>query len=305
MPLYTKPGDAWQEPEHIRSQQPDGTMQEVEVVRAKVGSEYVDVWPEYEQEVHYLMLYDGSLGQAGANGANACLEVTGGWSRGYSGNTSDYREEFTSSYMRVYTGVLSRGYVQGLFTNQKINFANYDSLIIFHEPYRTLIDSSHGYVALSNTAVVIASNRNQDYMHNTSSAALYGYVGGLTQQKKRILSFNIADVSTSYYIGFMDNYGEGGDKIFEAFVVKSDDWQTWLSKAGISAASLEAVMSDSAALTTLLSNRLATQYMLLQCTGDVMAAAIQSATFKAALETSPYKDKIYANPHWAKFLAMV
>ena len=32
-----------------------------------------------EQLVNYLMLYDGSLGEAGENGANVCADVTGGY----------------------------------------------------------------------------------------------------------------------------------------------------------------------------------------------------------------------------------
>ena len=46
MAVLTKPGDAWQEPEHIQIQNPDGVLRDVEVVRAKIGGEYVDVWPE-------------------------------------------------------------------------------------------------------------------------------------------------------------------------------------------------------------------------------------------------------------------
>ena len=55
----------------------------------------------------------------------------------------------------------------------------------------------------------------------------------------------------------------------------------------------------------LLSNEKTVEFMIKQCTGDFMVSAIQNQTFLTALNNSPFKEKIMANEHWAKFLNMV
>lgn len=280
MPLYTKPGDAWKEPEHIRSQQPDGTMQEVEVVRAKIGDEYVDVWPEYEQAIHYLMLYDHG---------DECIEVTGGWktynhSSGYAGGTISNQSQMATDYMLfkvTVTAITSTAGLSGFITKKEIDISKY---------VRGVVIPTKGYLSM---------------IPSTSVNPTYTVING-NPVSTGLGKFS--KIKTGYiYVGFgcWIPAGVYTNNVYYLFLVQEDDWQTWLSKAGLSAASLAEVMSDSIALTTLLSSYAATQYMLLQCTGEVMASAIQSAAFKAALAASQYKDKVYANPHWAKFLAMV
>lgn len=280
MPLYTKPGDAWQEPEHIRSQQPDGAWQEVEVVRAKVGSEYVDVWPEYQQAVHYLMLYDHG---------DECTEVTGGWktynySSGYADGTISNQSQMARDYMLIkvtVTAATSTAGLSGFITKKEIDMSKYvRGVVIPTKDYLSMMPST----SVNPTYTVINGNPVST---------------GIGQFSK---------IKTGYvYVGFGGWIPAGvyTNNVYYLFLIQEDDWQTWLSKAGLSAASLGAVMSDAVMLETLLSSWGATNYMLKQCTGTVMASAIQSVAFKAALEASPYKDKIYTNTHWAKFLAMV
>ena len=55
----------------------------------------------------------------------------------------------------------------------------------------------------------------------------------------------------------------------------------------------------------ILINEKAVEFMIKQCTGEFMASAISSEVFLTALNNSPYKDKIYANEHWSKFLNFV
>ncbi|MCI8626891.1 MAG: hypothetical protein HFI40_11575, partial [Lachnospiraceae bacterium] len=124
MSILIKPDDAWQEPEHIRRQQPDGTLHEIEVVRAKIGSEYVDVWPEYQQAVHYLMLYDYG---------DMCKDVTGGyyesviqpaWGDGVGTAT------IGSTYLQCYgTGNGSIAFT----TNRPVDFTEYAKLCGVYE----------------------------------------------------------------------------------------------------------------------------------------------------------------------------
>lgn len=90
--------------------------------------------------------------------------------------------------------------------------------------------------------------------------------------------------------------------IHGVLLTKQDDYATLAKKAGITASSIDDVLSASE---TLLSNKSAVNYMIYNCTGDFMVSAIQSSTFLTALNSSPYKELVYANEHWAKFLAMV
>ena len=85
-------------------------------------------------------------------------------------------------------------------------------------------------------------------------------------------------------------------------MVKSDDWETLCSKAGITPSSIDGVLTQSEAI---LSNKNAVQFMVSQCTGEFMVSAIQNSTFMTALNSSPYKTIVQGNEHWSKFLAMV
>ena len=287
MSILIKPGDAWQEPEHIQSRNPDGVLQDVEVVRAKIGSEYVDVWPEYQQAIHYLMLYDYG---------DMCRDVTGGyyesviqpaWGNGVGTAT------IGSTYLQCYgTGNGSIAFT----TNRPVDFTEYAKLCGVYERSEANSNVWQYIVYTGKDKLPLSSS-------STGRTWLGNTVGGSISKRFAVYA-DISAMSGKHYVGVGTNFTYT-EKYYMLCIVKADNWQTWLSKAGLSAASLADVMRDSTALTTLLSSHVATQYMLLQCTGDVMVSAIQSAAFKAALAASPYKDKIYANSHWAKFLAMV
>lgn len=70
----------------------------------------------------------------------------------------------------------------------------------------------------------------------------------------------------------------------------------------IEVSSINEILENSSIL---LNNREAVQYMLSTLTGDFMATAIQSNAFLTELNNSPYKDLVYANEHWSKFLNML
>ena len=87
-----------------------------------------------------------------------------------------------------------------------------------------------------------------------------------------------------------------------AVVAKADDWQTLASKAGVTATSLEEVISNAQVV---LSKRDAVQFMTAQCTGNFMFTALANENFLTALNNSPHKTIIQSNEHWAKFLALI
>ena len=86
--------------------------------------------------------------------------------------------------------------------------------------------------------------------------------------------------------------------MYACFFCKTDDI-SGLKSYGNSKSDILANSAD------LLSNESAVRYMIYNCTGDFMVSAIKSSVFLTALESSPYKEMVYANEHWAKFLAMV
>ena len=296
MSILIKPGDAWQEPEHIQSRNPDDVLQDVEVIRAKIGNEYIDVWPEYQPAVHYLMLYDGSLGQAGTSGANACLDATGGWQT----NGTDYIKTFDMLATHIHMISNNRGGTGYIYTKKRINCSGYDKIGAV-----AYVDLKSGEYGIGSAGLGWVASDTNPTVGADSGVHTEWKISGIVRKNIVMLSSGDLPNENLKLILRLNCAAYSEENVYYAFLLKSDDWQTWLSKAGLSAASLADVMRDSTALTTLLSSHVATQYMLLQCTGDVMVSAIQSAAFKAALAASPYKDKIYANSHWAKFLAMV
>ena len=128
-----------------------------------------------------------------------------------------------------------------------------------------------------------------------------------SSQPVGFISFNI-NVQGKYYpmVALRENGSWSNLSIYDIFLTKSDDWKTLCKKAGISPPdTLEELVADSAKLAVILGNSSATRFMLMCCTGDFMASAVTSDAFLYALGNSKYKEMVYTNEHWAKFLAMV
>ena len=88
--------------------------------------------------------------------------------------------------------------------------------------------------------------------------------------------------------------------------MKEDAWETLCDLSEVAMPeTLDHLLLDASALTRILDLDAAVQYMISCCTGAFMLHAVQSEAFLTALEASPYKERVYANEHWAKFLAMV
>jgi hypothetical protein len=116
-------------------------------------------------------------------------------------------------------------------------------------------------------------------------------------------TIDISNVTGEKYIVMFNNCGAWSgyqlwSKLQNLTLFKKDDWE-FLSDT---ATTIDEILADSE---NLLNNKEKVDYMIYNCTGNFMAAAITSETFLMALNNSPYKTKIYANEHWNKFLAMV
>lgn len=90
-------------------------------------------------------------------------------------------------------------------------------------------------------------------------------------------------------------------------LLKSDNWTTWMGKGDVSGfVSLGALLADAAAMKTLMTNQDAINFMVRQCTGNVMTGVLTTPTSKNALLTSAKAlAACFGNEHWNKFLNMV
>lgn len=90
-------------------------------------------------------------------------------------------------------------------------------------------------------------------------------------------------------------------RCYACWICKPDDIQSLANIIGVSIDSPSALLEHSFEI---LNNVDAVNFMVRRCTGDFMSTAITNSTFLTALESSPYREKVYENKHWAKFLAM-
>lgn len=229
---------------------------------------------EDEQLVNYTMLYDEG---------NECAELTGGWeSVAASWNTTGTFAK-NASDMYLYGATSTAGIAA--ITNNKINVDGFSKIV------------AHISITLGNASgakIDIALKSSKEY-----------WTGG-TLLSSGISMLDISSVTESKYLS-IDSYSASAH-IYHIFMVKEDDWQTWLIKGGLTVgnyASLDAVMSDTTALNTLMNSKDAVNYMMKKCTGTVMASVIQSSDALSAIRDSQYNAEIFANEHWCKFLEMV
>ena len=245
---------------------------------------------QYEQQVNYTMLYDYG---------DECEDITGGWSKYYTSADSYY----------------SGG--KKALSKYENNIKN-SSSVAFREVYSLLTSNlikTEGYTKVGACASTTAnSTQNTRVDLRLVDNAITLWAGNFTARdfwKKvdvKANEFLIGDISEhGNYFAQLAVIGDGspcsGYGTFHAvFMVKADDWQTLVEKAGITASSIDDILTNS---TTLLSNEEAVNFMIKNCTGDFMVSAVANSTFLTALNNSQYKTIIWANEHWAKFLNMV
>lgn len=251
-----------------------------------------------EQVVNYQMLYDSSLGNASTNQMSS---VTGGWVRySYTGGA------FSLGNSCIYaTGVGNAKDTNGFGTYYLMSFSGYKRL--YMQVYASNVDSRFRYNWWYPT-ILTAKSFNYSSLNRTS--VLYDS-SGYTVNSPRVLSTKIlystdvSSISSGYPAMQYANWGTAGTyKIYfySAFLAKADNWQELANKAGIEATSINDILTNSQAL---LSNERAVLYMIYNCTGDFMMSAIDNSTFMSALQSSEYKDLVYDNEHWSKFISII
>ncbi len=248
----------------------------------------------YAQLINYTFLYDEG---------DECIDITGGW--------SEYNRAI-DTWGTIVTPTLTKGASsmtasiadttskQGLIaTANKILWSNYSGKVFVHGLGNSNIASN------SNAKIVSPTQLATQPTGNTGSIPTIHYA------PQKLNGSLVADVSPTQdnYIGI--NLAASGSnisvEIFHLALLKNDDWTTWMTKGGVSGfATLEALLADAAAMETLMTNQDAINFMVRQCTGNVMTSVLVTPTSKNALLNSADAFEACAgNEHWFKFLDMV
>lgn len=243
----------------------------------KVGTIAVNTVRQYttldffDTQKNYVELFDGS--RVGKD-FDDNTELTGGWT-GITSTYDDYIEFFCSG-----------GSANGN-TNKAIDMSDY-SLLAFDWAHYSYTSFAGTTVKLMPSDTTVLSVSHTWY----PPPYLFAFdVSALTEEQITISMWRSTNGNAKPYV-----------KIYFCGLFKADDWQSLAELAGVQATSIAELLTKS---DVLLSDGGAVSFMAARCTGDFMIYALLSADFLSALATSPYSSMLYANEHWAKFLAMV
>ena len=270
----------------------------------------IDVFSSDQQEIHYTMLYDYG---------DECTDLTGGWQ-----NPSDATRTFTKgeSSLVVSGDPLYYAYwCAGFCTVNTMDLSAYSQLGFCFDgyfPIGNLSNSRFFRAPLDGNIRATAKGLGWYTSEDDYNIIWPVEVTGMDLDTVETTFTNkVAVVTPEQTQGYvmLVSANEGGTgsamkyadlTMWSAFAVKEDDWTAICDAVGLPIpADLATLMGDAEAFASILSNINAVRTMVSTCTGDFMANAVASETFLAALEASPYKELVYANEHWSKFLAMV
>lgn len=243
----------------------------------------------HEQLVNYTMIYH--LG-------DECEELTGGFggctgyrSTGYSGSAPTV----TKNADHIHITHSASNTLGSMLTANKIDLTDFARLAAY---------------AYSNTSGNTYAWANASYISARSGSGLSG--GGVSLSSNATFTgwktLDLTSVTGEYYLG-TEHYWYGvaqTNRLYCMALFNGDDYNTLCDLAGVSTfATVDALIADTNAISTILSKQNAVNFMAKQCTGDFMAAFLASADCLSLLESSPYKNTIKNNEHWAKFLDLV
>lgn len=259
------------------------------------------------QVINYTMLYDGSLGESGEDGANVCFDVNGGYSNYYRNTSYGHTATYNSDNIHLVKSSARDSANSGITTNNPITLDDYSGFLIKvkarhlsshtsaynDRPYNSGFVTDKGYVAerlwqIEHKNVTSAEFDGIEF-HKKDSTVI-----GQCYYQIQANGHNGTNLSSSYVY------------LYAAVLVKEDDYNALCDKAGVSTyATVDALIADTTAISAILSNETAVRFMCKRCTGDFMALFVASSACISLLESSPYKNIVQTNGHWAKFLGMV
>lgn len=273
----------------------------------------------YSQKINYTMLYDNIHNDTNKN---QCNDATGGWSSGFVYSTfstvgtfelnesgMSYGENSTSGYGGKYAYTRNQLDFDDIdFLFAKINADGYgyraDYPLYDRYSYGPKADNQWepgGYMYKSSYWLV---PEGYDFKHYTTTSNIdetytkMANLKGIAGNRHLILWAQSSALSNQRLI----------DTCYNLASMKQDDWQMLCNKAGLDANNYDdevALCADSDAITTILSNKNAVEYMIYNCTGSFMGRFVINDDCLTILNNSEYKTIIQANEHWNKFLAMV
>ena len=248
------------------------------------------------QLVNYTMLYDAG---------DECVDITGGWSAAITAVTPPtVTKNIDNIYIKT-NPITSNGSNVYIATTNKFTSEEYVGYYAVLTTGTMPTTKYHIYYANMFAIGTLDSRTDANSISRLDN-------NGKTFSKKSVMRANYIKDRYLHVYGGSVGTGYGGISVtanfYNMFLVKEDNWQEWISKAGLSTSTyttLDAVIADSTALTTLMNNKDAVKYMLLNCTGTVMASVIQNENALDIIRDSQYNAMIYENEHWNKFLRMV
>lgn len=253
--------------------------------------------PEYEQLVNYLMLYDYG---------DECTIYTGGYKNNTGSNSYTKAQTFTKNATNIYMArSSSAGGIVHYQSSSTVEFTGYSGVFI-------VCEGSVGYAYVSSNYPKIGVSLTKPGS-SSAGVAYNGGVIGATEQATSSGAFTFAkkmranvgaDYEGQVYVCpiMADPGGTLTHIMYATGFVKADDWETLAEKGNLAVTSLDGLIEQ---ISPVLMNEDAVEFMIKQCTGSFMVKALADANFLTKLDASPYKTKVYANEHWAKFLAMI
>lgn len=140
------------------------------------------------------------------------------------------------------------------------------------------------------------------YRADVASSGVYSLSKPMTFDKPA--SYGVVKIKV--YNGGAYSNSVNQTTVYSVGMYGADDWGQLCNIAGVSAPStLAALLADASACKKILASPEAVNYMCLNCNGEFLFKAMASSTFMAALAASEFNSAVYANEHWAKFLALV
>jgi hypothetical protein len=264
--------------------------------------------PEQPQVHNYLMLYDGTLGEAGEAGANVCADVTGGYKLARTDGGS-YWTLLPINYNadNLFLNSDNRGndgdgihYYSSFITKNPIELSDYEKIGVI-----TYMDYSESFANIRIKIYGGDSTSTETLLTIFDSSTSSGSEKG----KKSCFVSDVSDLTSGHLGAFANEEGVNYSllKMYGAFICKQDDYQPILDLAGITTTYTDeaSICASQTVMTTILNNKEAIDYMVHNCTGTFMLAFLQSETALNALNASPYKVLVYQNDVWIKFLSMV
>ena len=188
------------------------------------------------QVVNYTMLYDGSLGSAGKNGANLCSEVTGGYAEITDSAYEKGTVTFNSNNLYLYASKPPTGlnYISCVSTENLINTSSYSKIGV-------LATASYESFDLCRTLVSLKNDFSIDYNEDNTLATIIdrdiveeNSLNGI----KHLFVKDISNISSAYLGLRLLSLGSTGKaktelKVYATYLFKQDNFQQILDLAGI------------------------------------------------------------------------